>query len=249
MLYQYVLRHAENNLIASHRLSQWATLCPELEIEMAMMNIALDQLGQARLLLQYACTLNGNIHTEDDLAFYRDSRDWQSFQLVEQPNGSFSDTIARMLYYDVYNHLVYAHWTKGNDVTLKGIAEKALKETTYHQRFSQEWCIRLGDGTSESHAHMQQSIYDLWRWTGEMFESDSVDIQMHAQGVAPCLQTLQQQWLNILDPVLKTATLTRPTIEKSFFVTGAKQGLHTEYFGYILAEMQSLPRAIPNCEW
>lgn len=249
MLRQYVLRHAENNLISSHRLSQWGTFAPELEIEMALMNMSLDQLGQARLLLAYVCDLENKGRTEDDMAFYRDSREWQNFQLVEQPNGSFSDTIARMVYYDGYNHLLYHSWLGSSDTTLKSIAQKAIKETEYHQKFSKEWVIRLGDGTHESHTRMQNSLNDLWRWTGEMFAADAVDDHMLEQGIAPHLPTLKQQWLEDLDSVLSVATLTRPTVEDTFYVMGAKQGLHTEHFGYILAEMQSVPRAMPNCQW
>ena len=246
---QYVLRHAESTLISSHRLSQWSTLCPELEIEMAIMNIALDQLGQARLLLEYVCKLEGNTRTEDDLAFYRDDRQWQNFQLVEQPNGSFSDTIARMLYFDIYNHLIYEHWSNSTDITLHNVAQKAIKETAYHKKFCQEWCIRLGDGTDESHTRMQQSIDDLWRWTGEIFTPDAVDTHMYQQGIAPDLKSIWQHWLSELDSVLQIATLTRPNVKDSFFVTGAKQGLHTEHFGYLLAEMQNIPRMMPNCKW
>ena len=249
MLLQYTLRHAENNLISSHRLSEWCTLSPELEIEMALMNISLDQLGQARLLLDYFCKIEDKGRTEDDLAYHRDSREWQNFQLVEQPNGSFADTMARMFYYDTYNHLLYQHWLECSDDTLKSIAEKAIKETDYHIRFGREWLVRLGDGTDESHQRMQTALDDLWRWTGEMFIPDDVDTWAEQNAIAPNLEQLQNQWLQSLDEVLPCAGLTRPHVEGAFYVTGAKKGLHTEHFGYLLAEMQSVQRAMPNCEW
>ncbi|MFF3455522.1 1,2-phenylacetyl-CoA epoxidase subunit PaaC [Streptomyces sp. NPDC002730] len=225
----------DDALVLSHRLGEWAGHAPVLEEEVALANIALDLLGQARVLLSL-------VGDEDELAYLREERAFRNLQLVEQPNGDFAHTIARQLYFSVYQRLLYGRLATG-DSEFAGLAAKAVKEVAYHQDHAEHWTERLGDGTDESHERMQQACDALWRFTGEMFQPvDGLDIGW---------QSLQDSWLETVTAVLERATLTVPDGPRSggWSAGAGRQGLHTESFGRMLAEMQHLHRSHPGASW
>jgi ring-1,2-phenylacetyl-CoA epoxidase subunit PaaC len=225
----------DNCLILSQRLAEWCGHGPVIEEDIALTNVALDLLGQARLWLSCA----GN---EDQLAFLRDAREFRNFLLVEQPNGDYADTTARQFYFDVWHYWVLQDLRASSDERIAAIAEKALKEVTYHVERSSDWVIRLGDGTSESHARMQRALDSLWTYTGEMFEMDEVD-----RAVGIDLQCVHERWLQQVTATLQQATLSLP--REQWMQSGGKRGAHTEKLGYLLAEMQFLQRAYPGAQW
>ena len=246
-LYQYVLRMADNALIIGQRLSEWCGHGPILEQDMAMTNIALDFVGQARSLFQYAAELEGSGKTEDDLAFLRDVWDFKNFLLLEQPNGDFAHTICRQFLFDAYNYYFHLELKNSTDQQLAAIAEKSLKEVTYHLRWSSEWMIRLGDGTDLSHGKIQKALDHLWMYTGEMTTADELDQTLADQGIGVDLNKIKPLWNEKVNAILKEATLTRP--EDAWMQSGGKQGKHSEQLGFILAEMQYLQRAYPGQQW
>lgn len=246
-LLEYVLRLADNSLILGHRVSEWCGHGPNLETDIGLTNIALDLVGHSRSLLQYAADIEGKGRSEDDLAFMRDGREFRNALLVEQPNGNFADTIARQFFFDTWNYYVMAALCESKDEQIKAIAKKAIKEITYHYRYSAEWVIRLGDGTEESKEKMQTAIEELWDYTGELFEVDDVEAYLHEAGIGVDLQAVQQLWNERVDAVLEEATLTRP--KDDWMHTGGKKGIHSEQMGFILAEMQWMQRAYPGMEW
>ncbi|MDH2391029.1 phenylacetate-CoA oxygenase subunit PaaC [Streptomyces sp. HNM0663] len=225
----------DDALVLSHRLGEWAGHAPVLEEEVALANIALDLLGQARVLL-------GLAGDEDELAYLREERDFRNLQLVEQPNGDFAHTIARQLYFSVYQRLLYERLAAG-DGELAALAAKAVKEVAYHQDHAEHWTLRLGDGTPESHERMQRACQALWRYTGEMFQP--------VEGLDVDWQALRDAWLSATADVLGRATLTMPTGPQSgaWSAGAGRQGLHTEPFGRMLAEMQHLHRSHPGASW
>ncbi|MEV0781915.1 1,2-phenylacetyl-CoA epoxidase subunit PaaC [Streptomyces sp. NPDC050423] len=225
----------DDALVLSHRLGEWAGHAPVLEEEVALANIALDLLGQARLLLSLA-------GDEDELAYLREERAFRNVQLVEQPNGDFAHTIARQLYFSVHQHGLYEQLAAGAG-EFAGIAAKAVKEVAYHRDHAEQWTLRLGDGTTESHDRMQRAVDALWRFTGELFEP--------VEGVEVDWETLRNDWLASVTAVLERATLTVPTGPQSgAWTAGAgRQGIHTEPFGRMIAEMQHLHRSHPGASW
>ncbi|EKT57219.1 1,2-phenylacetyl-CoA epoxidase subunit PaaC [Providencia burhodogranariea] len=246
-LKHYVLRQGDTPLILAQRLCEWCGHAPELEIDLALSNIGLDLLGQARNFLAYAATLAGSECDEDQIAFLRDEREFGNLLLVEQPNGGFNDTLVRQFFIDAYHVPLYEALTHSKDEQLAAIAEKSLKEALYHLRFSRNWMIRLGDGSEESHQKIQQSVNQLWRFTGELFHADEIEIELAAVGIAVDPRTLQAHWLITVENTFAQATLTLP--EQNGYRLGGKQGSHTEHLGIILTELQFLQRAYPNCEW
>ncbi|MFF7204020.1 1,2-phenylacetyl-CoA epoxidase subunit PaaC [Streptomyces sp. NPDC008141] len=225
----------DDALVLSHRLGEWAGHAPVLEEDVALANIALDLLGQARVLLSL-------VGDEDELAYLREERAFHNLQLVEQPNGDFAHTIARQLYFSVYQRLLYGQLAAG-DGEFAGLAAKAVKEVEYHQDHAEQWTLRLGDGTDESHERMQRACQALWRFTGEMFEP--------VEGLDVDQQALEARWLETVTDVLTRATLTVPEGPRvGAWAAGAgRQGLHTESFGRMLAEMQHLHRSHPGASW
>ncbi|MFE6131257.1 1,2-phenylacetyl-CoA epoxidase subunit PaaC [Streptomyces sp. NPDC056437] len=225
----------DDALVLSHRLGEWAGHAPVLEEDVALANIALDLLGQARVLLSL-------VGDEDELAYLREERAFRNLQLVEQPNGDFAHTIARQLYFSVYQRLLYGQLAAG-DGEFAGLAAKAVKEVEYHQDHAEQWTLRLGDGTDESHERMQRACQALWRFTGEMFEP--------VEGLDVDQQALEARWLETVTAVLTRATLTVPEGPRvGAWAAGAgRQGLHTESFGRMLAEMQHLHRSHPGASW
>ncbi|MEU1467052.1 1,2-phenylacetyl-CoA epoxidase subunit PaaC [Streptomyces sp. NPDC005761] len=225
----------DDALVLSHRLGEWAGHAPVLEEEVALANIALDLLGQARILLSLA-------GDEDELAYLREERAFRNVQLVEQPNGDFAHTIARQLYFSVHQHGLYEQLATG-DSEFAGLAAKAVKEVAYHRDHAEQWTLRLGDGTAESHERMQRGVNALWRYTGELFQP--------VEGVDVDWQALHSRWLDSVTTVLERATLTVPSgPQTGAWTAGAgRQGIHTEPFGRMIAEMQHLHRSHPGASW
>ncbi len=243
----YILRMADNAMILGQRLSEWCGHGPILEQDIAITNIALDLIGQARNLYQYAAELEGNGKTEDDYPFLRDVTDFKNVLLVEQPNGNWGQTLMRQFLYDTFNYYFYSAMQNSTDERLAAIAEKSLKEIKYHMRYSSEWVVRLGDGTEESHQKMQDALSDLWMYTGELTKPDKLDEQMASSGIGVDLKSIQAQWQKKVDEVLERATLKKP--ESNWMQSGGKQGKHGEHLGYMLADMQFMQRTYPNMEW
>jgi len=245
--FDYILRLGDNALILAQRLGEWCGHGPVLEQDIALTNISLDLLGQARMLFTYAGELEGRGRTEDQLAYFRDAHEFRNVLLVEQPNTDWAYTIARQFFFDTYNYYHYQALLKSSDERLAAIAEKSLKEVTYHLRFSSEWIIRLGDGTETSHKKMQAAIDDLWMYTGELTTPNASDLAVAAEGTGVDLLKIKPQWDAKVADVLQEATLQMPTA--GWMQSGGKDGRHTEQLGFILAEMQHLQRTYPGLEW
>jgi ring-1,2-phenylacetyl-CoA epoxidase subunit PaaC len=245
--FEYLLRLGDNALILAQRLSEWCGKGPVFEEDMALTNIALDLLGQARLWLTYAGEVEGKGRDEDQLAYLRDAHQFRNLLLVEQPNGDYALTMARQFYFDTWHHLLLQELMKSTDERIAEIAEQAVKEVTYHLRRSGDLVVRLGDGTEESHRRLQTAVDDLWMYTGEMFAPDAVDELLAAQGIVCDPAQLREPWLKHVAEVFRQATLTLPS--GTWIQQGGKQGRHTEHMGYILTEMQFLQRAYPGAKW
>lgn len=246
-LFDYTLRLGDNALILGHRLSEWCGHGPILEVDMALTNIALDLVGQARTWLAYAADIEGKGRTEDDLAYHRDGFDFRNVLLVEQPNGDFAVTIVRQFLYDVYNYYFHLELVNSKDKQFAAVAEKSLKEVTYHLRYSSEWMIRLGDGTAESHQRIQTALNDLWMYSGELLVMNETDKVLVEAGIAVDLNKIKPLYDQKVAEILAQATLEKPA--QTWMQKGGKEGQHSEHLGYILAEMQFLPRAYPNAKW
>ena len=244
-LFRYVLGLADDQLVLGHRLGEWVGKAPMLEEELALANIALDLIGQARLLYQYAAEIEGAGRGEDDLAYRRDERAYLNLQLVEQPNGDFGQTIARQLLYAGMTQAFWPALAGSADARLAGVAAKAAKESAYHFRHAALWTVRLGDGTAESRARMQTGVDALWEFTGELFAPS--DDEADLAGVAVDRAALKVGWDAAIDRVLAEATLARPADD--WMASGGRQGLHGEHLGHMLAEMQFLQRAYPGLAW
>jgi ring-1,2-phenylacetyl-CoA epoxidase subunit PaaC len=256
----YTLHLADNALIIAQRNSEWCGHGPILEQDIAITNISLDLIGQARSLYQYAAELmnvstgggSEGVATEDTLAYFRDSRQFKNCLLTEQPNGDWAQTILRQFFFSTYQFLLYQRLQQSTDATLAAIAEKSLKEVTYHVRWSSEWVIRLGDGTEESHVRILQAMDELWMFTGELFTPVAYETAAVKEGVAVDVSALKDEWLQKVSEIFAEATLPSPLEQEQgvkWMQTGGKEGLHTEHLGYILAEMQFMQRAYPGCEW
>lgn len=254
----YILHLADTAHLLGHQHSAWTGHGPILEQDIALSNITLDLIGQARFFYQYAAELlnssgNSFIETEDSLAYLRDSHDYKNSLLTELPNGDWGQTILRQFFYSAFQVDQYTFLAGGTDVQLRAIAEKALKEVSYHLRWSSEWVIRLGDGTEESHKRMSEALNNLWPYTGELFQPASYEQVLIKEGIAPDLNVLHTSWKQRISAVLQEATLADEqrwqTLDNSWMQEGGKEGRHTEHLGYILAEMQFLQRAYPGNEW
>ena len=245
-LFTYTLRIADSSLILGQRMSEWCSNGPTLEEDIAMSNISLDMFGQANGFYQYAAQLDGT-KSADELAFRRNEREFFNHQLVEQENGNFGTTMVRNFLHDVFNFLFYTELSKSKDETLSALASKSLKEVKYHLRHSSNWLIRLGDGTGESNTKVQDALEELWMYTGELFEMDNLDAELLNSGIAVDNSALKSEWDRMVNKTLVKAKLTRP--EDAYMATGGKKGIHTEYLGFILSEMQFLQRAYPDAKW
>jgi ring-1,2-phenylacetyl-CoA epoxidase subunit PaaC len=244
---RYLLRLADSNLVLAQRLGEWVGHAPALEEDLGLANVALDLLGQARLLLAHAGELEGRGRGEDELAYLRGESEYLNLTLVEQPNGDFGQTIARQFLFDAWQLGMYEAMQQSADTRLAAIAAKALKETRYHLRYSGGWLVRLGDGTEESHQRVQQALERLWPFVNELFATDEVDREAAQAGLGPEPAALEATWTGRVDEVLAQATLARPA--RTHFAWYGKQGRHGEHLGYLLAEMQSLHRAHPGAAW
>src|SRR5690348_15392115 len=246
-LFLYTLRLADNALILGHRLSEWIGQAPLLEEELALGNIALDLIGQARALYAYAGAIEGKGRDEDRLAYLRDAPEFRNILLVEQPKGDFAHTILRQFLSSAFMHPFWRALAQSRDATLAAIAAKAEKEAAYHLRHAGEWLIRLGDGSAESHRRAQTALDDLWPYAGEMFESDAIDEALIAQGIAADPAPPGAGWQHRVDSVLAEATLAKPAA--TWMQSGGRSGRHSEHLGHLLAEMQFLQRAYPGATW
>jgi ring-1,2-phenylacetyl-CoA epoxidase subunit PaaC len=246
-LFRYVLRLGDLGLVLGQRLGEWVGHAPALEEDLGLANIALDLIGQARLLLTYAGEIEGRGRGEDDIAFLREQGEYLNPTLVEQPNGDFGQTIVRQVLIDAFQLELYERLVNSTDERLAAIAGKAVKETRYHWRYSSGWLVRLGDGTSESRARVQSALERLWPYTVELMEEDGLDRDMADRGVAPHLSEVRAAWSQRIDGVLAEATLERPRDRANSWF--GKRGEHSEHLGYILTEMQYLQRAYPGARW
>lgn len=246
-LFKYALRLGDNSLILSQRLAEWTSKGPFLEEDLALTNIALDIMGQANSLLEYAAKVEGIGRTADDLAFFRNEREFYNTLLVEQPNGDYAQTLVRQAMIDQFDLLFYTALAKSKDETLAAIAAKSVKEITYHVRHSFSWVDRFGNGTEESQQRAQQALQELWRFSDELFEMNEVDAVLLKEGIAVDLAALKKDWKNNMLALFERANLHVP--EAAFMQTGSRKGMHSEHLGYILAEMQYLPRMHPTAKW
>lgn len=247
-LSEYLLRLADSALVQGQRLCEWCGRAPALEEEMALMNVGLDLVGQARNWYEYAAELLADGRDADHLAYRRDERAYRNLLLVEQPNGDYAVTMAKQFLYDAWHFHTLAALTGSADARVAGIAAKALKEVTYHLRRSAEWVQRLGDGTEESHRRMVAAVRELWRFTVELVHADQVEERLHRAGIAPNPDELATAWRTKVADVFASASLAMPEPASHFYLSG-KRGLHTEHLGLLLAEMQFLQRAYPDATW
>jgi len=247
LLYQYVIRLADNCLIYGQRISEWCGHGPVLEEDIALSNTALDYLGQATNLFKYAALVEGNDRDEDQLAFLREASEYRNLLLLELPNGDYATTIARQFLYSNFYLLLLEKLTASTDEFLKGFAEKSIKEIRYHVQHSSDWVLRMGDGTEESHQRIQKAFNELWEYTPEFFMADELDEVAALSGVGVAFPALKQPWLERVSAIMTGATITVPA--DAWGQRGGKQGKHTEHLGFILAEMQFLQRAYPGAKW
>jgi ring-1,2-phenylacetyl-CoA epoxidase subunit PaaC len=243
----YTLRRADDALILGHRLSEWCGHAPMMEEDMALANMGLDLLGQARELYSYAAKVEAKGNDEDKFAYLRDVRQYRNLLLLEQPNGDFARTMARQFFYAAFADLYWRAMMKSSDPTLAAIAAKSEKESAYHLRHSSEWMVRLGDGTEESHTRAQTAIDDLWAYTGEMFAVDDAERALIDAGTAIDPATLHAKWLKIVSDVVDEATLALP--KSGWMQQGGRNGRHSEHLGHLLSELQSMQRTFPGATW
>ena len=246
-LLAYVTRLGDNALILGQRMVELVAAYPELEEELANANFALDYIGQARMFYTYAGELEGQGRGEDDFAFLRDEREFRNFLLLEQPNGHFGDSIAKLVLFEAFYLAQLEALAACSDELVAGIAARAEKEIRYHLRHNTQWLVRLGDGTEESHERAQASIDALWRYTGELFVADEIDRIVEEAFDGPKLDAIRERWRADIEAILVNATLATP--EDGWMASGGKQGIHSEHLGYMIAEMQYLQRTHPGASW
>lgn len=246
-LFDYCMALGDDALTLGHRLSEWCSNGPFLEEDLALTNVALDFIGRARMFYGYAAELEGEGRTEDDYAYLRDCREYRNFLIHELPNGNFAFTMARQLMVDVYDVGFFGHLAASKDPNLAAIGAKALKESRYHLRRSEDWIKRLGDGTEESHRRVQDAFGQLWGYAAEMFDMSAAEQALADAGIAVDRASLKPGWTATLHGVLKQATLEAPADD--WAIGGGRNGMHTEHLGYLLAELQFLQRAYPGLTW
>jgi ring-1,2-phenylacetyl-CoA epoxidase subunit PaaC len=246
-LFAYTLRLADDALIGSQRMGEWIASAPQIEEDVALGNIALDLLGQARALLTYAGQIEGADRTEDDLAYLRDEREFLNAQIFELANGDFGFTMAKLLITSTYQYALYDGLQHSTDGTLAAVAAKAIKEVDYHRDHATQWKLRLGDGTDESHRRMQDGVDAVWPYAAELFASDDLVARLAVERIAVDPATLEDSASTYLQTVLHEATLDLPQAPNR--PTGGRRGIHTEQMGYLLAEMQHLARSHPGASW
>jgi ring-1,2-phenylacetyl-CoA epoxidase subunit PaaC len=246
-LFQYMVQLADTSLILAHRLSEWCGHGPILEQDLALSNIALDLLGEARSYYQYAAELEGQGRTEDDLAYLRSAVEYRNPLLVEQPNGDFAYTVLRQFLFDVFHYELLIGLQQSPDTRLAAIAEKSLKEAAYHRKWSAEWIIRFGDGTAESRQRLEKALRTLWRYAAELTAVTPVEQALQDAGLVPDYAAIQAKAAAYVTHVFGEATLPVPT--EAFAQPGGKLGRHSEHLGYLLAELQYVQRSYPGLTW
>lgn len=246
-LVAYCVRLGDDALILGHRLSEWSGQAPTLEEDIALSNLALDLIGQARLFYTLAGEREGKVRSEDRFAYFRDADDFRNCLLVEQPNADFAATVLRQLFYAAMMHPYCAALAQSKERALAEIAAKAVKEMAYHVRHAAEWTIRLGDGTDESHRRMLEALDDLWGYTGELFEMDQLEASLATTGIAPDRAAIRPQWEATISRVFAEATIPLP--RPRYMQTGGRIGRHSEHLGHLLADMQVLARQHPEAVW
>ena len=246
-LFEYLLRLGDDRLVLGHRLSEWCGHGPILEEDIALSNIALDLIGHASSLLALAGAVEERNRNEDALAYFREVVEYRNALIVELPNGDFGFTIVRQFLFDAYSVLLWDALSHARDERIAALATKSLKEDKYHLRHSSEWVVRLGDGTAESHARAQRAMDALWRFTGELFERDSVDDAVALLGIAVDHDAIKARWQTMVSGVLQRATLVMPPDDAMSH--GGRSGRHTEHLGHLLSEMQSVARSHPGATW
>ena len=245
--FEYLLRLGDSSLIIGYCLLEWCGHGPILEEDIALINIALDFVGNATSFLTYAAEVEGKGRTEDDLAFMRGEREYRNLLITEQPNGDYANTIARQFLFDTYMFFLYEELKSSKDEMISALAVKSHKEVTYHLRHTSEWMLRLGDGTAESRQRLQDGLNGLWMFTSEMFEMDEVDAILIKEGIVPDLNKVRLAWEKRVHEVIAEATLEIPTT--TFKQKGSKEGKHSEHLGFLLAEMQYVHRSFPDAKW
>ena len=246
-LIQYIFGVADNCLILGQRLGELCGHGPSLETDIALTNISLDLLGQTRSYYQYVAKLQGGDASEDTVAFLRLEREYKNVLLVEQPNTDFAYSIAKQFLFDVFHLSLLTELQNSKDDMLKAIANKSIKEVSYHVRFSSDWIKRLGDGTEESHQKIQTAINDLWIFTDELFHQTDADKEMVKQGIGIDVTLLKEDYNKKINSILEEATLEIPQVE--YFQKGGKLGIHSEHMGYLLSDLQYMQRTYPNMTW
>lgn len=246
-LFEYLLRIGDDSLIIGQRLSEWCGHGPILEEDIAMSNIALDFIGQATTIFEYAAEIESKGRTADDLAFLRFDREYKNLILLEQPNGDFGMTMMRQFLFDSFRKLLFESLISSTDDRISAFSFKSLKETKYHLKHSSEWVIRLGDGTNESHKRIQDSLDILWRYTSELFYEDDIDIELKSSHIIPNMKEIKDAWYKNVKEIFSLATLTIP--DNNWEYGEGRRGVHSEHLGYILTELQYMQRAYPGMEW
>ena len=246
-LYEYCLRLGDTPLILSQRIGEYCSKAPHLEEDLAITNVGLDLLGQAENYLTYAASLKEEL-TADELAFKRKEKDFRSFHLVEVPNIDFAFVLVRQFFIDVYHNLFYNSLCNSKDETIAGISKKSIKEVRYHLQRSQDWIIRLGQGTDESNHRLQVAINELWMYIDELFYDNEIDNEMTKEGIGVPNREIKNDWFSIVTETLNDAGLSSPE-NIPYTLQYGKDGFHTEYMGYLLAEMQHLPLLYPDAKW
>ena len=246
-LYEYCLRLGDTPLILSQRIGEYCSKAPHLEEDLAITNVGLDLLGQAENFLTYAASLKEEL-TADELAFKRKEKDFRSFHLVEVPNIDFAYVLVRQFFIDVYHNLFYTSLCNSKDETIAGISKKSIKEARYHLQRSQDWIVRLGQGTDESNHRLQVAINELWMYIDELFYDNEIDNEMTKEGIGVSNREIKNDWFNIVTDTLNDAGLSSPE-NIPYTLQYGKDGFHTEYMGYLLAEMQHLPLLYPDAKW
>jgi len=248
-LIDFCLRIADNSLIHAQRISEWTGHGPILEEDIAMSNVALDLIGQSRGFYTYAAQIEGDGKTEDFYAFRRGEREFRNKLMVEQPdNKDFGFTMMKLFLNGCFDYLMFRDLMKSTDETISGLAAKSIKEVTYHVRHAGDWIVRLGDGTEESHQRIQNSLNELWPYTNELFEQDSVDALLISNGIAFDKEKFRDEWTKMVHEIFAKATLSVPE-NNTYSPTGGLKGIHSEHLGYLLADMQYLPRTYPDAVW
>lgn len=247
-LFEYLIRLADDRLILGHRISEWCGHGPILEEDIALSNIALDYIGHAAALYEYAAEVENKGRHRDDLVYFRNDVEYRNVKLVELPKGDFGFTIARQFLFSAFSYFLYEQLSEVTDEQFGGMTGKHFKEVKYHLRHSREWVLRLGDGTEESHRRIQEAFDELWTYTDELFYQDEIDELLQEEELAADTDSFKSEWKELVVDTLEEATLKVPDFDQ-YMAEGARKGLHTEYLGHLLAEMQHLRRSYPDANW